>query len=55
MLSEYFQFKILKGFEDIDSGLGVFFQKSDLGLCGHELKLVKKIKCEQIFVLVIER
>jgi len=32
-------FKIFHGFEEIDSEL--FFQKSDLGLRGRELKLVK--------------
>ena len=34
-------FRIFKGFEDIDAEL--FFLKSDLSLCGHELKLVKSI------------
>ena len=32
-------FKIFKGFEDTDADL--FFPKSDLSVCGHELKLVK--------------
>ena len=32
-------FKIFTGFEDVDAEL--FFLKSELSLCGHELKLVK--------------